>query len=112
MTEMIEGVSPLAIGSIRKFRFRRHGYHPLHDRLLEKKKPWLRYVPLSGVFAFRSDPWDWVTPAHFDIIGTDGDRIKTVYCRSKSELDERASAAQEKLDQFLANIQGKGYTNE
>lgn len=104
--EMIEGVSPLAISRIVKYRFKRYGMHPLANRLIRKRHPILSRTPIVNLFYLYGEDnifGDCRQP-HFDILGADRSCLKTVWCRSHLELDQRVDAAQAKLDNFLAGL--------
>ena len=113
MTEMIEGISPLQITRFRVYKANANAgwdisgneKHPMINQMVREKYPTLSRIPILR--AFVRYPERYFRPAHFDIMGGGDKWIKTIECKSDAELRERVGEAQARLDEFLANIQGK-----
>jgi len=107
--EMIEGISPLVISKIKRYRFKRYTMHPLANRLIRKQYPILSRIPIVNWFFLYTnddDSWDHIQTPHFKIFGSGGQRLKTVWCHSNDDMISRADAAEQKLNNFLKNLQG------
>jgi len=105
--ELIEGISPLSIATFRRHKFKRWSMHPRANILIRRKHIILSRVPIIRMFLLFNEDHFWgnlVIHPHFDIIGTDGGTIETVWCRSNHDLDVRIDAARQKLNAFLYSM--------
>lgn len=99
MTNMIEGISPLAISKIYSKKFERWGYHPSWTKVMRKRNP------IRGFFGFyENGMFDGTYPPMVVIKGTDNHTIKHIRCKSNDEAANYAAELNAKLDAFLTSL--------
>lgn len=99
MTNMIEGINPLAISKIYAKDFQRWGYHPSWSKVMRKRNP------IRGFFgAYENGMFDGTYPPMVVIKGTDNHTIKYVRCKSNDDAENYAAELNAKLDAFLTSL--------
>lgn len=80
---MIGGINPFTISSIHWNKFERYGPHPFYTKVMRKKNP------IRGFFGFYSaDIFDGIYRPYVDILGSDGDILKRITCKSNDHAKQ------------------------
>jgi len=98
MSELIYGINPLTISRVVTRRGKRHGRHPYYTRLRKRKHPILETLfPSQDMF------YGWWNP-EVRIIGSDGDVLKYIECKSNAEAVLIRDKINERLNAFLSDL--------
>jgi hypothetical protein len=99
---LIYGINPLVISRIIAKKGRRIGRTHPYKTLLKKKK----YPFLGKIGFFEDDNWGYFRNPKVHILGSDGNAIRTITCRSNGHAEELRDDLMLELNEKLSNYQG------
>lgn len=99
MTEMINGMSPLAISHIEIKPFRRRGWHPMYYRLKFKRYGWRAQFMIC-----EDNSWDYVDCTTVIMYDHRDYVLKRIDCKSNKEASALRNESRRKLESFLSRL--------